>query len=68
MHVHTPTRFPGPVTRARSWWTQRRRPNASAPIRHDLVQRVRQEIADGAYETPEKLAIALHRLLDRLEG
>jgi hypothetical protein len=32
-----------------------------------LVERVRQEIAAGNYDTPEKLEIALMRLLDRLE-
>jgi anti-sigma28 factor (negative regulator of flagellin synthesis) len=42
-------------------------PSNSPPIREDLVARVRQEIADGTYETPEKWEIALDRLLDRLE-
>lgn len=36
-------------------------------IRQDLVERVRQEIADGTYDTPEKWEAALDRLLDRLE-
>lgn len=31
-------------------------------IRVDLVTRVRREIRDGTYETPEKLQIALDRL------
>jgi|YNPMSStandDraft_1061717.scaffolds.fasta_scaffold01250_7 negative regulator of flagellin synthesis FlgM len=35
-------------------------------IRADLVARVRAEIAAGTYETPEKLAIALDRLLDEI--
>jgi negative regulator of flagellin synthesis FlgM len=35
-------------------------------IRSELVDRVRNEIAQGAYETPEKLDIALDRLLDEL--
>jgi hypothetical protein len=38
-----------------------------APIRTDLVERVRREIADGTYETPEKWAAALNRLLEHLE-
>jgi hypothetical protein len=37
------------------------------PIRWELVDRVRQEIADGTYETPEKWDVALDRLMDRLE-
>ncbi len=45
-----------------------RRPPPDAPIRTDLVQRVRKEIANGAYDTPEKWNKALDRLLDRLEG
>ena len=38
-----------------------------APIRKDLVERVRREIAAGTYETPEKWETALHRLLQQLE-
>ena len=37
-------------------------------IRHELVERVRREIAEGTYDTPEKMDIALERLLERLEG
>jgi hypothetical protein len=37
------------------------------PIRWELVNRVRQEITDGTYETPEKWDVALDRLMDRLE-
>jgi hypothetical protein len=43
------------------------RPQENRPIRTDLVERVRREIAAGTYETPEKWAIALERLLQRLE-
>jgi hypothetical protein len=35
-------------------------------IRHDLVARVRREIAEGTYETPEKWEAALDRLAERL--
>ena len=35
-------------------------------IRTDLVNRVRAEIANGTYDTPEKMDIALERLLDSL--
>jgi hypothetical protein len=33
-------------------------------IRADLVARVRREIQQGSYETPEKLEIAFRRLLE----
>ena len=38
----------------------------SGEIRADLVARVRNEIAAGTYETPEKLDAALDRLLDEI--
>jgi hypothetical protein len=73
---HGATCLDGPVTKDRNWWV------ASAPtglataagdnvtdndIRPDLVRRVRAEIAAGTYDTPEKLELALDRLLDRLD-
>jgi hypothetical protein len=36
------------------------------PFRAELVERVRREIAEGTYDTPEKWDLALSRLLDRL--
>ena len=35
-------------------------------IRADLVERVKAEIASGAYETPERIQIAVERLLKDL--
>ena len=35
-------------------------------VRQDLVDRIRSEIASGTYETPEKLDVALNRLLDEI--
>jgi hypothetical protein len=35
-------------------------------VRWELVERVRQEISDGTYETPEKWAAALDNLADSL--
>lgn len=35
-------------------------------IRAGLVERVRREIAAGSYDTPEKLDIALDRMIDDL--
>lgn len=36
------------------------------PVRADLVARVKQEIDAGTYETPERVEIAIDRLLDDL--
>lgn len=35
-------------------------------VRQDLVSRIRSEIADGTYETSEKLDQAIDRVLDEL--
>ena len=35
-------------------------------IRQDRVGQIRQQIAEGTYETPEKLQIALERLFDEI--
>jgi negative regulator of flagellin synthesis FlgM len=35
-------------------------------IRHDLVARVKAAIAEGTYETPGKLDVAVERLLDEI--
>jgi hypothetical protein len=74
MHRHVPSPLRGPLTRSRSWWTALDAPPArrggrgkTAAVRHDLVARVRREIADGRYDTPEKWDAALQRLFARLE-
>jgi negative regulator of flagellin synthesis FlgM len=38
----------------------------SGEVRHELVNQIRDQIAAGTYETPEKLNIALDRLLDEI--
>jgi hypothetical protein len=38
-----------------------------APLRTELVERIRREIAAGLYETPAKWELALAQLLRRLE-
>jgi Anti-sigma-28 factor, FlgM len=47
--------------------TETERPAPDAPIRADLVERVRREIAEGTYDTPEKWDAALDKLAKRLE-
>lgn len=42
-------------------------PRQDRPIRKELVERVRREIAEGTYDTPEKWELALDRLFHRLE-
>jgi hypothetical protein len=42
------------------------RARESQPFRAELVERVRREIAEGRYDTPEKWLAALERLLDQL--
>ena len=41
---------------------------STGDIRFDRVNAIRAAIADGSYETPEKLDMAIDRLLDRLGG
>lgn len=58
----------------RSRWRrprQQRPPRSLAPdasIRSELVERVRQELAAGVYETHHKWELALERLFERLEA
>ena len=35
-------------------------------VRTHLVDEIRQQIMDGTYETPERLQVAVDRLLDEL--
>jgi len=37
-------------------------------IRHEKVEEIRRQIAEGTFETPAKLELALDRLLDELRG
>ena len=37
-------------------------------IRHEKVEEIRQQIASGTYETPEKIQVALDRLMDEFSG
>ena len=37
-------------------------------IRHERVDEIRRQIAAGSYETPEKLELALDRMLDEMMG
>ena len=72
MYQHTPSRLRGPVSRTRAWWKfpaseRKRRVPVVAEIRTELVTRVRQEIAEGRYDTSDKWDAALERLFARLD-
>jgi len=38
----------------------------ASPIRLALVNSIRRQIAEGSYDTPEKMEMALSRLLDEM--
>ena len=62
-----PIRYPLPAGRLKEVTRMDPQPN-DHEMRQDLIDRVRQEIKDGIYDTPEKFEAALDRLADRLEG
>jgi hypothetical protein len=62
---HGPDCLEGPTSHSSSRWT--RTTPAENPIRFELVQRIRREIAAGVYETPEKWDAAVAELFRRLE-
>ena len=64
---HGPACLQGPRSLERSVWLHEAEHQDDTAFRADLVARVRREIAEGIYDTPEKFAIAMERLLDRLE-
>jgi len=76
MHTHLASPMRGPVTKTCNSWVDALIqenlvdvPSIGDPeIRTELVKRVRREIAEGTYDTPEKFDQALDRLLDRLES
>ena len=72
MFKHGPSTIIGPVSRNGKKWKSQpkavaKRKNEGAPIRQDLVSRVRQEIAAGTYDTPEKFELALDKMLGELD-
>lgn len=77
--MQQPNSFRGPIRGSSGWWRgmPQEEANGAAPpqetsrppqdnIRWDLVERVRAEIAQGTYDTPEKWNAALDNLLERL--
>ncbi len=84
MQKHGPKCLEGPVVGSDLWWqnadrngkTQRKRRkspsnkrgNPRSGIRIDLVERIRREIAEGVYDTPEKWQAALDKLQFAIEN
>jgi len=67
MYRYLPTCPQKPVSRNRlSWLLNTPLEAETEPFRHDLVARIRRQIADGVYETPEKWQAALDRLAEEL--
>jgi hypothetical protein len=68
MYRHMPTCPQRPVSHNRLYWLFKAPPveEETEAFRHDLVARVRRQIADGVYETPEKWQAALDRLAEEL--
>ena len=60
---HAPTRLRGPSSSANPAWAKGR-PDA---IRHELVARVRGEIAAGTYDSPELFEAAIAKLFLNLD-
>ncbi len=70
MQTHLSSRLSGPIRCQPEWWLQVSDsvPDLTDPdIRAGLVRRVRREIADGTYDTPEKMELALRRLLEEVD-
>jgi len=67
MNFHGPCTLKGPLTQDLPWWAQprlksRKRPAADSGVRTALVARVKRQIAEGTYDTPERWEAALDNL------
>ncbi len=69
MYRHMPICPQRPVCHNRLYWLFTAPPEEAETkeFRHDLVARIRRQIADGVYETPEKWQAALERLAEELD-
>jgi hypothetical protein len=75
MHTHGKSCLEGPISGTREWWRHLEAYNDPSPnsekepmFRAGLVEQIRREIAAGTYDTPEKMEIAIERLLKRLDA
>jgi hypothetical protein len=68
MYRHVPTCPQKPVSVNRlAWLFNPPVETETEEFRHDLVARIRRQIADGVYETPEKWQAALDRMAEELK-
>ena len=70
MYRHGPTCLDSPILRGQPKCASPALPMDEKPLfglRLNLIARVRREIADGTYDTPEKWDLALERFLGVLE-
>lgn len=58
----------GPPIQEKTRKKRRRSSKDAAPMRMDLVEKIRKEIANGTYDTQEKWEAALDRMLDTLQS
>ena len=68
MSTHTMDHLRGPKRNPAKIQVTHDARQEGAAIRWDLVNRIREEIASGEYDTDEKLDVAIDRFLDRFEG
>lgn len=68
MPTHMMDRLRGPKRNPNSMVITQDARHEGAQIRWELVNRIREEIASGQYDTEEKLDAAIDRFLDQIEG
>ncbi|HTU93455.1 MAG TPA: hypothetical protein VMF69_25470 [Gemmataceae bacterium] len=67
MYRHMPTCPQKPSAHNRLYWLFNKPvEEETEEFRHDLVARIRRQIADGVYDTEEKWQAALERLAEEL--
>lgn len=68
MYRYMQTRPKNPVSHNRlQWLFNSPVEEETEEFRHDLVARIRRQIADGVYDTPDKWHAALERLAEDLD-
>lgn len=72
MVIYAATGLRGPITQHEERWHSENRPVVIAapepPIRTELVARIKEHIAAGIYDTPEKFETAFLEMLRRLDS
>ena len=63
MSMECPKKIANRMSATKAWRDLVGEPgDSTSPIRWDLVNRIRAEIAAGTYDTPEKFAAAIDRM------